>query len=190
MRQCPFCSKVVDDNDIACQHCGRAIYRVGKIIQSEPRVKLSKEAQGEDQNKNFGSNNCMEMVFWIFFVCLGLFSIVNSYIGLHRYDIRERNPNYAVGEVVDISCWVDDYSSGCDYEIQFEIPEGGTIRFNTSSLVSAEIGEQVEVVYSLDDPQNAGIQGVGKDGLYMSILLGVVFMLMGIWGVSHNVKQS
>jgi len=182
MRQCPFCSKEVNENDTVCQHCGRAIDGIGKNIQNEPQVQLSKESQGEDHRIR------SEKVWGIIFILIGLSALVVSVVHLYRLRLWERDGGHAVGEVVHISCWDSDWGLGsrCDYEIVFDIPDGRTIKFSPFFSGNYNLTDKVSVVYSLDDPQKAEVQGGGEISRFMWALGGVIFLILGIRLLSNG----
>lgn len=189
MRQCPFCSKEVHDSDIICQHCGRAIYSVEKTIQSGPQVQLSNETLAEDKNDNILSDIVKKLIWGIIFILIGLSAIVISVVHFYRLSLWDRDGGHAVGEVVNISCWDEDWGSGCDYEIQFEIPDGRTFEFTPFFSRNYNLADKVAVVYSLDDPQNAEVKEGGEFSRIMTVLFGVMSLILGISLLSHIRKM-
>lgn len=189
MRKCPYCSKEVDDNDIVCQHCGRAIYSVEKTNQSGPQVQLSNETLAEDQNNNILSDKVKKLIWGMILILIGLSAIVVSVVHTYRLSLWERDGGHAVGEVVNISCWDDDWGSGCDYEIVFDTPDGRTIKFSPFFSGNYRLTDKVSVVYSLDNPQKAEVQGGGEVSRIMWVLSGVICLILGISLLSHIRKM-
>jgi hypothetical protein len=129
----------------------------------------------------------------IYIVVFGLiFFGIGAGLSYKQYVVA-RDGGEAVGEVVGLSQDCDD--DGCSYSpnVRFEIPGGRTISFEStysSSPPAYEIGEQVEVIYPLDAPQDAEIKGAGRVFRIVFMAVGGLVMLGGFGFYGSLIKEN
>jgi hypothetical protein len=105
----------------------------------------------------------------------------------------ERQGAQAGGEVTGLSSRCD--SDGCTYSpvVRFSTQTGGTVSFEStysSSPPAYDVGEEVTVIYSPDNPEKAVIQGEGQLLRIIFMAVGGLVIAFGLVMFSSNLKDS
>lgn len=88
---------------------------------------------------------------------------------------------FAEGEVVSYHEYTSDGTRMYSPIVEFTLPDGNKLQFTSnfgSSSQSYQIGEKVEVVYRIDDPESARISSIMN--LYGFVIFSGAFALAGM----------
>ena len=105
----------------------------------------------------------------------------------------EQSGASATGEVTMLAESCDD--DGCTYSpvVRYKTTSGRTVSFESSyssSPPAYDVGESVEVIYDLQNPEKAVIKGEGQMFRIIFMTLGGVVIILGLGLFGSNVKNS
>lgn len=129
----------------------------------------------------------------IYIIVFGLiFFSIGAVPGIKQL-LLEYDGGQAQGEVIRLSSRCDD--EGCTYApvVRFKLQNGGTITFESiysSSPPAYDVGEQVTVLYPLQEPDKAEIKGGGKVFRIAFTAVGGVILSVGAYMFYQNLRDD
>ncbi|MCH8569283.1 MAG: DUF3592 domain-containing protein [Balneolales bacterium] len=106
--------------------------------------------------------------------------IATGYFWMQTQDFLS-TAEFAEGEVVSYHEYTSDGTRMYSPIVEFTLPDGNKLQFTSnfgSSSQSYQIGEKVEVVYRIDDPESARISSIMN--LYGFVIFSGAFALAGM----------
>ena len=111
----------------------------------------------------------------------------------YRQSTMEHQGFEVPGEVVSFVQRCDD--DGCTYApvVRFQTKDGRSVSYESdfsSSPPAYDLGESVQIFYSLENPENAVIKGEGQVLRLVFTIIGGIIIVFGLSFYGANIKNS